>query len=55
MEARATRAETDASERLRQIRRTAVMAPVREEPDVERAAAREHGDITRWSGRRPEA
>jgi pyruvate,orthophosphate dikinase len=55
MEARATRAEADASDLLRQIRRTAVMEPVHEEPDIERAATREHGDITRWSGRRPEA
>jgi pyruvate,orthophosphate dikinase len=55
MEARAHRAEADATERLRQIRRTAVMEPVREEPEVDRAAAREHGDIKRWSGRQPEA
>jgi pyruvate,orthophosphate dikinase len=43
MDARATRAESDASERLRQVRRTAAVNPATGAAALERAAAREHG------------
>jgi len=55
MEARAKRAEADATRRLRQVRRTAAMSPAVDASDIDRAAIREHGDAARWSGRRPEA
>jgi pyruvate, orthophosphate dikinase len=43
MEARAKRAESDASERLRQHRRTEFIGPRRENVALEQAAEREHG------------
>ncbi len=42
-EARAKRAESDATERLRQVRRTAAVSAMPGEAALERAAAREHG------------
>jgi pyruvate,orthophosphate dikinase len=54
MDARAHRAEADASDQLRQIRRTGVMSPAGDADEIERASIREHGDAARWSGRRPE-